>query len=740
MIRKPAFVVAIATVLCTNGFTVIDGSVDGRSPLHALFNLDSPDAGPFPSNRFTIADSSQNTGLRVSLPLPDCDERPSDCEDLHVLNTLDGFNLQPRLSIPFDGPIDVDTVTSQTVFLVSLGSTTHEGDEEPGIVTGINQVVWDVATSTLHVETEDLLAQHTRYALIVTNGIRDTSGKAAEPSEAFHRFRQAARGEYKDALLEGLHAARRLGIREDDIVTASVFTTQSATSVLEKIRDQIKAGTPEPADFLLGPGGTRTVFRFDEVAGVTFHRQVRVGQGILQPTVLNLGLLRIFPGAVGLLAFGRFTSPDYTVHPGEYIPDMGTRTGTPEVHGTREIFFNLVLPSGLKPSGGWPLAIFGHGGGQAKQGAMTNVAASMAQQGLATLVINSVGHGFGPSSTLEVFRTSGDSVIFSAGGRAIDQDGNGIFGNPEGLAAAPPLQIVGVRDGFRQTAVDLLQLVRTIEVGMDVDGDGVPDLDPSRIYYFGQSQGGNYGTLLLAVEPAIRAGVPNVPGSPVIDNDRLSAARRPSVGARLGVRLPSLLNAPGVTRFGGVQVLAPHFQENLPLRDRVELELELADGTTQVIRSPVINTASGAMDIQQFVDNTEWVFQSGSSVAYARHLRRDPLPGVAAKSVLIQFARGDQTNPNPVTTAILRAGHLADVATLYRHDLAATEDPLLRTTDPHGFLISLNAALHDISLAAQSQIALFFKSDGRLIIHPEPARFFEVPITLPLPEDLNFIQ
>jgi dienelactone hydrolase len=480
------------------------------------------------------------------------------------------------------------------------------------------------------------------------------------------------------------------------------------------------------------------VFRFDDVAGITFHRQVRVGQGPLQPTVLNLDLLRI-PAAVGVLAFGRYTSPDYTVHPGEYIPDLGTRTGTPQVHGTGEIFFNLVLPSGPKPSGGWPVAIFGHGGGQAKQGAMTNVAGSMAQQGLATLVINSVGHGFGPSSTLEIFRTSGGSVIFSAGGRAIDQDGNGVFGNPEGLAAAAPLQIVGVRDGFRQTAVDLLQLVRVIEVGMDVDGDAIPDLDPSRIYYFGQSQGGNYGTLLLAVEPAIRAGVPNVPGSPVIDNDRLSAARRPSVGARLGARVPSLLNAPGVTRFGSVQVLAPHFQENLPLRDRVELELELADGTTQVIRSPVINTTSGAMDIQKLVDNTEWAFQSGSSVAYARHLRRDPLPGVAAKSVLIQFARGDLTNPNPVTTAILRAGRLADVATLYRHDLAFAETPLLGR-DPHNFLISLNTALQEISLAAQSQIAVFFASDGKLIIHPEPVRFFEVPITLPLPEDLNFIR
>jgi hypothetical protein len=33
----------------------------------------------------------------------------------------------------------------------------------------------------------------------------------------------------------------------------------------------------------------------------------------------------------------------------------------------------------------------------------------------------------------------------------------------------------------------------------------------------------------------------------------------------------------------------------------------------------------------------------------------------------------------------------------------------------------------------------FFAWDGEVITHPEPERFFEVPIELPLPEDLNFI-
>ena len=32
------------------------------------------------------------------------------------------------------------------------------------------------------------------------------------------------------------------------------------------------------------------------------------------------------------------------------------------------------------------------------------------------------------------------------------------------------------------------------------------------------------------------------------------------------------------------------------------------------------------------------------------------------------------------------------------------------------------------------------ESDGASVIHPEPARFFEVPVAGPLPEDLSFVR
>jgi hypothetical protein len=113
---------------------------------------------------------------------------------------------------------------------------------------------------------------------------------------------------------------------------------------------------------------------------------------------------------------------------------------------------------------------------------------------------------------------------------------------------------------------------------------------------------------------------------------------------------------------------------------------------------------------------------------------------VPAKSVIVQFARTDLTNPNPVTTAILRAGDLADRAIFYRNDLAYAEDPSQDLKNPHGFMPLIdNPHFASVALGAQEQIATFFESDGATTIHPEPRRFFEVPIVLPLPEDLFFI-
>jgi hypothetical protein len=552
--------------------------------------------------------------------------------------------------------------------------------------------------------------------------VKDENGDPVEATEAFRQFLAAGEGEYRNALLKAVEAAARTGITAADIAVASVFTTQSVTAILEKIRDQIKASTPAPADFLLGLGGSRTVFALDDVASIANNQQTGANPPRFTSLQVNVGLLRLFPGAIGQIAFGKYLSPDYEVHPGEYIPRVGTLTETPEARGISEIYFNLYLPSGQKPPAGWPVAILGHGANSSKDQGAANVAASMAAQGIATIAINVIGYDFGPLGTLTVSLNSGSSVTLPSGGRGWDQNGDDIVSSGEGLLAARPRDIIGSADGLRQTAVDLMQLVRVIEVGMDVDGDGSPDLDPSRIYCFSASLGGDSAVPFTAIDPSVRAAVFSSAGVSV-ESRRLSPPSRGTlIGASLAARVPPLLNSPDITQLGGVPVSQPYFNENLPLRNQ----------------PPVINTVAGAMEIQAVLDNREWVQQSGEPAAYARYLRRDPLDGMPPRSVIFQFGKGDQTVPNPAMTAILRAGDLADRATYYRHDLASAANPAL-PKDPHNLILSIaTPATAAISLAAQRQIAVFFASDGWDVINPDDS-LFEVPIVPPLPEELSFI-
>ena len=363
---------------------------------------------------------------------------------------------------------------------------------------------------------------------------------------------------------------------------------------------------------------------------------------------------------MGSIAFGAFNSPDYQT-PAKVIPAVGSRTGVPAVQGTNRLYFNLFLPSAPRPAAGWPVAIYGHGFTDDKNRSPFVVASVLASRGIATIATNVVGHGFGPLGTLTVNRTAGSPVVLSAGGRGFDQNGNGAIDSTEGSSAAPPQTLVGSRDGLRQTVIDLMQLVREIEVGVDVDGDGTRDLDPSKISYFGQSFGGIYGTEFLAVEPNVRVGVPNVPGGAIIEIVRLSPAFRPLATLSLINRTPPLINLPGFA-----------FNENMPLRNL----------------PPLVDTVPGASAIQELFEWTEWAQQAGNPVAYAPHLRADPLDGVPAKSIILQFARGDQTVPNPTTSAIIRAGGIADRTTLFRNDLAFAANPAT-PKNPHTFLTNI---------------------------------------------------
>ena len=259
-----------------------------------------------------------------------------------------------------------------------------------------------------------------------------------------------------------------------------------------------------------------------------------------------------------------------------------------------------------------------------------------------------VGHGRRAQGTLHVLRTGQDAVTLPAGGRGTDQNGDGRIGSTEGVGtrAGTPLALISNRDGLRQTTADLMQLARAIRRGVDVDGDGHVDLDRERIVYFGQSFGGMYGTLLMAVDPLVRVGVLNVAGGPIVEIARQSPVFRGVVVDQLKRRQPPLMN--------GDQ----DFAEAIPLPGE----------------APVLEPAAGALDIQAYLYRAEWLSQPANPVAFAPYLKEAPLPGRQRQGRALPVGGGDRTVPNPTTVALLRAGVLQAVSSLYRHDPAGVPE------------------------------------------------------------------
>lgn len=707
--------------------------------VHARFDLDSVSGSPFPTDLYTVADPRNRTGRRVSMPLPDCSAQPSDCSDLDVVNTMDGFNLMPRISVPFDGDIDPASVSSRSIFLVELAQDADETVVARSV--GVNQAVWDPATLTLHVESDEVLRQSARYAVIVTNGIRDAWGRPVQASDAFHdlrhdlnygQTRSEALKQYRKTLIAALAVLERWGVPNRDVVALSVFTTQSATATLENVRDHLK-GSPPPAraNFAIGPGGSRAVFPRSSLQTITFRQHTVTST---QPGCTNtfanaavpLPVLNAFSaGAVSTVAWGTFVSPQF-IDSNAVMTTHGTRE-MPSQFSNATLEFVLFLPSGTPPASGWPVAFLGHGGTTSiHTAAVWNFASSLAANGFAAIAINAIGRGFGPLSTLSIQLTNGTTVQLPAGGRTIDQNGDCVIANQEGASATAPNTIIGQRDAVRQTAIDYMQLVRVIQAGIDVDADGTFDIDASRMVFLGNSFAVGYEMCFLAVEPEVGIAAVGSPGGLPGRPDLLSM--RPSgrtlVGAGLDARTPSLLNeAYGLTSLGGIPVTAPFYNENLPLRDL----------------PPVTNEIPGAMAIQGHFDRIEWVQASSDAAAYAPHLESEPLAGVSRKSILVLYAKGDMTAPNPRTSALVRAGMLRERTIFYRNDIAFAEDPSV-PKDPHTFLqpVANPGITGQVALGGQATIAQFFVSGGTTINHPEPARFFEFPIVV-IPEDYSYI-
>ncbi len=654
----------------------------------------SPEIGPFPSDLLTVVDSRQKTGLHVSLPAaPACGADFVSCAVVNeLLNQFDGFSVKPQFTLCFSADINPATLKGGVAVAPADGSA-------PAMP--IDQVLYDHSSHCALAKPDNVLNQSTRYLLFVSSAVRDATGMAVGADDGFKTCASGGGSPYCAALARALTNGPREA-RAVSVIGASLFTTMSATDWLQKARQFLYSGGAPPTRL---PAGPKTVFNVADLQVFDWMPQMVSN---VEPSEPLVSITADVLAGVERVAFGLYLSPNFLRPSGDVFPETigtipTTKTGLKiaDPLNFATISYHVFLPRVTDPSAKIPVVIYGHGSGDGQFGAPTVIASTLAKAGFATLAIDIVGYGFGPDSKTVLTDSSGTYTVKSPG-RSLAVPG-GFFVPGAGCQAFGP---IAVRDCLRQSAVDVMALVQNIKA----DRLGL-NLDPKRIYFVGQSLGSFMGTLVHAVDPDIRAAVINVGGDSVVDTARL-AYGDDTDAEYLGAYSPQLLQ--GVL-------------ESDPAATQPDFDFYYA------YRGPVTETAiSSVVDIQRAFEVADWMNIPGAPLAFAPHLKVQPLSKGQVKPTLFQFGWGDIEVANPVESNLVRAyagPAQPTFATLpvqfFRFDRALDFDPHLAyvfmpgaafSILPHRYLANpsivepSNADELALMLEVQRQVVRFFKS------------------------------
>ena len=431
------------------------------------------------------------------------------------------------------------------------------------------------------------------------------------------------------------------------------------------------------------------------------------------------------PQLVGVasIVFGNCQTPSYVVRDrspgdtGNKIPRVKTGPSfVPPRTGTERIQCVVTLPEETpqrqRPTGGWPLVHYAHGGGsRALDADFLAVAETLAHHGLAAVAFSDIGNGGGPETFVRISGQFGTKE-FKRRGRAADLRGEGIYRSNSGA-------------NIIQRACDLMTLVRLVRRSFDCDGDGVRELTAAveHTSILGASYGGLAANLALAADPHIAAGAAVVAGSPrsLGYYPQITSARTRHA-MKLRLRTPSLANGEAPVWKGG-------FNEDIPLPGK-----------------PVqIGLAAGAEGIQKALDREHWLTLEEISIPYLAHVRRGSIPGVKPKKYMMQFARGDDRCLNVRSVQQMVHAELQDVTTIVRLDNEPAFDKAFGKfahAARHVYFgipdyqryFGMSYVPGRIGELAREQVAVFLASGGRKLIDPDAdetvfaGNVFEVPV------------
>ena len=404
---------------------------------------------------------------------------------------LDGFSPATPVYLRFDAPIDPASLPKDPPAAVAPSSSVQLVDVDPASPEkGQRRLVqlhwqetvaegsyWQPNTLAVMPILGRPLRPKTRYAVVVTSAIRAKNGGSVAPSADLEevlgtRPASARTQKTKDLFAPALTELASTGIATKDVVHLTVFTTNDPTAEVFAIADDVKANVTPPT----ATGWTAKETNADYDA---------------------------YEGSYG-------PSPNYQsgTTPYRKPPDGGGfvfEDGKPKLQGTFDLRFALAVPNATKcpvPADGYPIVLYAHGtGGDYRSFLDDGTARALAERCLASMGIDQIFHGTRPGSPAPDDPQRDSKIQL-------------LFFNFDNTFAA--------RTNNRQSAIDVVQQARLFtetktKVPANVSRTGVDiAFDPSRVLFFGHSQGGLNGPLFLASSDLARGGVLSGAGSVLV--------------------------------------------------------------------------------------------------------------------------------------------------------------------------------------------------------------------------------
>jgi len=426
-----------------------DWCTDGRA-LSVAHGKRSEAIGVYPNDHFVLPDPTSRTGLRVHM---EAEQNP---------DLLSWF--PPEWGVLFDDLSTLDGwgLTAGIVFrfefaldpeAVSPESIAIVAFEPDGPVRYAADIEMTEFRDTIVARPRRPLPPATEVAAIVLQGPLSSDGSCVRPAEHLREL-LSPESELEPGVPAHvlspryIAAVQALEIGPQDVAHMTVFTTQSTPLDSLDVLTDLQART----------------YMFDD------------------PICSTLG-----SGAVD--CEGTVTVMDYRGPERVVRPDF---EGTPE--GSYALPVSITLP-GPPADGPYPVVLIGHGLGGSRNG-QGGATAELNALGLAVVATDALEHGEHPTRT----NPDGDTVNAALDFFAIAAD------------PVPSIDPRRLRDNFRQSSWDRLQVLEAVRQGIDVDADGAVDLDASWLSYFGASLGGMMGSETMAMTPDFRGGMLAIAG------------------------------------------------------------------------------------------------------------------------------------------------------------------------------------------------------------------------------------